>query len=113
RVNGRLPIYALMMGNFVVGTSILAPAGMLKELAGSFQISYATTGFLVTLGAIILCMGSPLMAWLTSAIERRRLLSGIIVIVTLGQGASALAPSYEILLVIRVLTLIVAAAFTP
>lgn len=112
-MNRRLPIYALMMGNFVVGTSILAPAGMLKELAGSFQISYATTGLLVTLGAIILCMGSPLMAWLTSAIERRRLLSGIIVIVTLGQAASALAPSYEILLFIRVLTLIVAAAFTP
>src|SRR5258708_17988371 len=57
---------ALMLGNFVTGTSILAPAGMLSGLSGGLDVTIRDAGILITFGAIVLCIGSPLAAWLTN-----------------------------------------------
>ena len=65
---------ALMLGNFVTGCSVLAPAGMLGELSAGLGVSIRDAGLLITFGAVVLCIGSPLTAWLTSRIERRTLL---------------------------------------
>ncbi|HEU0082555.1 MAG TPA: MFS transporter, partial [Bradyrhizobium sp.] len=65
---------ALMLGNFVTGCSVLAPAGMLGELSAGLGVSIRDAGLLITFGAIMLCIGSPATAWLTSRIERRTLL---------------------------------------
>ena len=65
---------ALMLGNFVTGTSVLAPAGMLRELSAGLGVTIRDAGLLITFGAVVLCIGSPLTAWLTSRIERRTLL---------------------------------------
>ena len=74
-VERRFAPTALMLGNFITGTSILAPAGMLSELSGGLQVSIRDAGLLITFGAIVLCIGSPLAAWLTSRIERHALLT--------------------------------------
>src|SRR3954463_13829650 len=66
---------ALMLGNVVTGSAVLAPAGMLQELSGGLDVSIRTAGLLITFGAVVLCVGSPVTAWLTSRIERRRLLA--------------------------------------
>ncbi len=66
---------ALMLGNIVTGCSVLAPAGMLVELSAGLDVSVRTAGLLITFGAIMLCVGSPVTAWLTSRIERRTLLT--------------------------------------
>ena len=55
---------ALMLGNVVTGCSVLAPAGMLGELASGFDVTIRTAGLLITFGAVMLCIGSPLTAWL-------------------------------------------------
>ncbi len=68
--NSRLPGFALLSGNFVIGVSVLAPAGMLKQLADSLSLTIAQAGMLMTIGAVILCVGSPVMAWATSHIEQ-------------------------------------------
>ena len=57
---------ALMLGNVVTGCSVLAPAGMLVELSSGLDVSIRTAGLLITFGAIVLCVGSPVTAWLTS-----------------------------------------------
>ena len=62
-----------MLGNVVVGMTILGPAGMLTELAMGLRVGIHDTGLLVTYGAVVLCIGSPLMAWLTTRIDRRLL----------------------------------------
>jgi MFS transporter, DHA1 family, inner membrane transport protein len=74
-VHRRFAPTALMFGNLVTGSSILAPAGMLIELSSDLGITVHTAGLLVTFGAMVLCIGSPLTAWLTSRIERRTLLT--------------------------------------
>ena len=66
-----------MLGNVVTGLTILGPAGMLAELAEGLQVGIHDTGLLVTYGAVVLFVGSPVMAWLTTRIDRRALLVGL------------------------------------
>jgi predicted MFS family arabinose efflux permease len=102
-----------MLGNFITGCSVLAPAGMLPELSAGLDISIRTAGLLITFGAVTLCIGSPLTAWLTSRIERRMLLTATLAVLALGNIASALAPDYASLLVIRLAMLAIGALYTP
>jgi predicted MFS family arabinose efflux permease len=112
-VHRRFAPTALMFGNLVTGCSILAPAGMLIELASGLAVTVHTAGLLVTFGAIVLCIGSPLTAWLTSRIERRALLTTTLAVLVLGNAASALAPNYAALLVLRLMMLAIGALYTP
>ena len=63
-----------MTGNIAIGLAVLAPAGMLGELADGLNVGVHDAGLLVTWGALVLCIGSPVMAWLTTRIDRRLLL---------------------------------------
>jgi len=102
-----------MLGNIVTGCSVLAPAGMLIELSSDLDVSVREAGLLITFGALMLCIGSPLTAWLTSRIERRILLTTTIAVLAATNAASALAPDYISLLVIRLIMLAVGALYTP
>ena len=103
----------LMLGNIVTGCSVLAPAGMLGELSSDLGVSIRDAGLLITFGAIVLCLGSPLTAWLTSRIERRTLLTATLAVLALTNLASAFAPDYATLLAIRLVMLAVGALYTP
>ncbi|NPU10265.1 MFS transporter [Bradyrhizobium sp. 83012] len=109
----RLAPTALMLGNIITGCSVLAPAGMLPELAAGLGVGVHTAGLLITFGAVVLCIGSPLTAWLTSRFDRRHLLAATLLVLTLGNLASAFAPDYRSLLAIRLVMLAVGALYTP
>ena len=49
----RLAAFSLMLGNFITGIAILAPAGMLADLAADLTVSISDAGLLVTFGAIV------------------------------------------------------------
>ena len=104
---------ALMLGNIVTGCAVLAPAGMLSELSSGLDVSIRDAGLLITFGAVMLCIGSPLTAWLTSRIERRTLLTTTLAVLALTNAASAFAPDYATLLVVRLVMLAVGALYTP
>jgi MFS transporter, DHA1 family, inner membrane transport protein len=112
-VHRRFAPTALMFGNLVTGCSVLAPAGMLIELSSDLGVSVHTAGLLITFGAVMLCVGSPLAAWLTSSVDRRRLLAVTLAVFAIGNAASALAPGYTTLLIIRLIILGVGALYTP
>src|SRR5213078_1517062 len=112
-VERRFAATALMLGNFITGTSILAPGGMLSELSEGLQVSIRDAGLLITFGAIVLCVCSPRAAWLTSRIERHALLTSTLAVLRLANAASAFAPDYATLLVIRLIMLAVGALYTP
>jgi predicted MFS family arabinose efflux permease len=109
----RLAPTALMFGNIITGCSVLAPAGMLGELSSGLGVTIRDAGLLITFGAIVLCIGSPLTAWLTSRIERRTLLAATLGVLALTNAASAFAPDYTTLLVLRLVMLGVGALYTP
>ncbi|HEX5778289.1 MAG TPA: MFS transporter [Xanthobacteraceae bacterium] len=104
---------ALLLGNVVTGLSVLAPAAMLPELAAGLDVSIQAAGWLVTFGAIVMCFGSPLMAWATTHIDRRTLMTVTLGIVAFGHIVSAFAPNYAVLLAARLVLLAVAALYTP
>src|SRR5580692_10654799 len=112
-VHRRFAPTALMFGNLVTGSSILAPAGMLIELSSDLGITVHTAGLLVTVGAMVLCIGSPLTAWLTSRIERRTLLAVTLAVLAITNAASAFAPDYASLMLIRLVMLAIGALYTP
>jgi predicted MFS family arabinose efflux permease len=112
-VERRFAPTALMLGNIVTGCSVLAPAGMLGELAAGLNVTIGDAALLITFGAVMLCIGSPLTAWLTSRIERRTLLAVTLAVLALTNIASAFAPDYTSLLAIRLFMLAVGALYTP
>ena len=112
-VHRRFAPTALMFGNVVTGCSVLAPAGMLIELSSDLGVTVHAAGLLITFGAVVLCVGSPLTAWLTSRIERRTLLTATLAVLALTNAASAFAPDYRTLLIIRLVMLGIGALYTP
>src|SRR4030095_14632761 len=104
---------ALMLGNVVTGCAVLAPAGMLKELSEGLEGSSRTAALLISFGAIVWCVGSPVTAWLTSRIERRRLLAVTLAVLAFTNIASAFAPGYSSPLALRLAMLAVGVIYTP
>jgi predicted MFS family arabinose efflux permease len=86
---------------------------MLAELSRSLDVTIRTAALLVTFGAIVLCVGSPLTAWLTSRIDRRSLLTVTLAVMALTNAASAFAPDYASLLIIRLVMLAIGVIYTP
>lgn len=111
--NAGLPLWVLLLGNFIIGTGILLPAGLLNELSADLSISAATGGQLMLVGGVVVAIGAPLVAGLTSSIDRRALLVFALGLYAAGHLAAALVPGFTPLLVLRAITVLGAAIFTP
>jgi DHA1 family inner membrane transport protein len=109
----QLALWTLFAGNFIIGTGILLPAGMLNDLSQGLGVSPAAIGLLMLAGGIVIGLGAPVFATLTSGFDRRLLLAGSLVFYAAGHALSALAPDFWTLLVLRALTVISAGIFTP
>ncbi|MGE0007915.1 MAG: MFS transporter [Parvibaculaceae bacterium] len=103
----------LFAGNFIIGTGILLPAGMLNDLAAGLLVSPAAAGLLMVAGGIVIGFGAPVFATLTSGLDRRLLLAGSLVYYAVGHALSALAPDFWSLLAARGLLVVAAGIFTP
>jgi MFS transporter, DHA1 family, inner membrane transport protein len=106
-------LWAFLFGNFIIGTGVLLPAGLLNVVMADFSLTASQAGRLMLVGGIVVGIGAPVFAALTSRIERRFLLTGALLLYAAGHLVSALAPSFELQLIIRALTVVGAAIFTP
>ena len=106
-------LWALLLGNFVVGTGILLPAGMLTDLAQGLSVSVPAAGGLLLASGIVVAIGAPLIAAITSNADRRLLLVASLVLYAIAHAVSALASSFEIVMAARLALAISAAIFTP
>jgi predicted MFS family arabinose efflux permease len=111
--DSRLALWALLMGNFIIGTGVLLPAGLLNDISQDFKVSAATAGLLLLAGGVVVALGAPLAAAFTSRFDRRTLLTLALALYVGGHLASALMESFEPLLIVRALTVVGAAVFTP
>lgn len=103
----------LSAGNFMVGTSMYIIGGLLNELAAAFDVSIAKAGFLIAAFAITSVIASPLFATLSAKIDRRVLLTAMLLVCAFANGIAYWAQTYEQLLATRVLAAVSAAVFTP
>ena len=104
---------AFLFGNFVIGTGVLILPGMLNQLADGLSVSLPMAGYLIGVGALVMAFGAPLVAALTSRIDRRMLLVTSLMIYSVGHALCALAPDFKWLMPLRAITVISAAIFTP
>jgi MFS transporter, DHA1 family, inner membrane transport protein len=103
----------LMLGNFIIGTGVLLPAGLLNDFTADFSISASRAGMMLFVGGLVVGIGAPVFAALTSRIERRHILTAALLLYAAGHAAAALAPDFEMQLLIRAVTVVGAAVFTP
>jgi MFS transporter, DHA1 family, inner membrane transport protein len=113
RTSNTVSLWMLMLGNFIIGTGILLPAGLLNDFTADFQITASRAGMLLFVGGLVVGIGAPTLAALTSRMERRPLLVAALCLYAAGHTAAALAPSFELQLFLRAVTVIGAAVFTP
>ena len=113
KTSPRLALWALLFGNFVIGTGVLLPAGLLNILAADLRVPPATAGLLLFAGGLVVGVGAPVLAGVTSRFDRRLLLAVAAAIYGVGHGLAAVAPEFWSLLIIRSLTVVAAAVFTP
>jgi predicted MFS family arabinose efflux permease len=106
-------LWALMVGNVVIGTGVMMVPGALNDISRSLDISIPQAGQLITAAAILMGLGAPLMASVVAGWDRRKLLTLSLIWYGVMTGISALAASYAALLPLRVLTVISPAIFTP
>ncbi len=96
-----LAVLALALGGFGIGTTEFVAMGLLPDIASSLGITEPTAGHVISAYALGVVIGAPLIAALTARVPRKALLLGLMTVFTLGNLASAVAPSYETLVLAR------------
>jgi len=105
--------YLLALGAFAVGTSGYIVSGVLPAVSRELDVSISTAGQLGTAFAIAYAIASPLLAAFTGRWERRRLLVVALLVSAVGNALAVVAPTYELLLVSRIVAALGAAVYTP
>ena len=105
------PLLALATGAFGIGTTEFAPMGLLPVIAADLKVSIPTAGLLVSGYALGVLAGAPLLTLTTTRLPRKSVLIGLMLLFTIGNALSAIAPGYPLLLAARVLTSLCHGAF--
>lgn len=106
-------LWALLAGNLLIGTGVLLPAGLLSVMMADLGIAAGQAGLIVTVGGLVVGFGAPVLAGLTSQVDRRLLLAVALGLYVLGHVGAAVTSDFGLLLAFRALTVVGAAIFTP
>ena len=97
-----VPLCILTVAGFTFNTSELIPIGLLSDIAGSFGVSEARAGMLITVYAwVVALMSLPLML-LFARMEYRRLMLGVVGVFVVSHIATVLSTGYYSLMVSRI-----------
>jgi DHA1 family inner membrane transport protein len=77
---------------------------LLLQVAADLHVTLAAAGLLISGYALGVFVGAPLLTAATSRLPRKTALGALMVIFTVGNLVSALAPSYAVLMIARVIT---------
>lgn len=99
-----IALFALTIAAYAIGTTEFVIVGLLPTVASDLDISLPLAGLIVSVYALGVTFGAPVLTALTGRIERKPLLLGLMALFIVGNAAAALSPSYELLLVARVLS---------
>ncbi|SKA38449.1 Predicted arabinose efflux permease, MFS family [Marinactinospora thermotolerans DSM 45154] len=106
-------LVALATGALVFYTDDYVIAGVIPEIAADLGVSTALAGQLVTVFSLTVAVAAPVAAVLTARLRRRTVLTAAAAVFTAANALAALAPGYEVLLGLRVVAALAAAAATP
>ncbi|RUU43677.1 MFS transporter [Mesorhizobium sp. M6A.T.Ce.TU.002.03.1.1] len=99
-----LPILALAIASFCIGTTEFVIMGLLPEVAADLGVSIPSAGLLVTGYALGVVFGAPVIAVATAHMPRKPVLIGLAMLFVVGNLLCAIAPNYWMLMAARVFT---------
>ncbi len=99
-----LALLALTISAFAIGTTEFVIVGLVPTIADQLSISLPSAGLLVSIYALGVAVGAPVLTALTGKLPRKQLLIGLMVLFTAGNLLAWLSPNYETLVVARLLT---------
>ncbi|MDQ1831094.1 MFS transporter [Massilia scottii] len=99
-----LALWALTLSAFAIGTTEFVIVGLIPTIAASLGVSVPSAGLLVSLYALGVAIGAPVLTALTGRVPRKQLLLGLMALFTIGNLVAWMAPGYFALMAARVLT---------
>lgn len=99
-----LPLFALAVGTFGIGTTEFVIMGLLPQVAAGLGVTEPEAGHLISAYALGVVVGAPLLAGLSVTLRRRTVLMALMGTFAVGNLLSALAPGMESLMAIRFVT---------
>jgi len=99
-----LALWALTLSAFAIGTTEFVIVGLIPTIAASLKVSLPSAGLLVSLYALGVAIGAPVLTALTGRVPRKLLLLGLMALFTAGNLTAWMAPGYAALMAARVLT---------
>ncbi|KZX21686.1 MFS transporter [Rathayibacter tanaceti] len=109
----RLPMVVWMLGvvAFVMGTTELIVAGLLPQVAASLDVSIAQAGLLITVFALGMVIGTPVMAVATLRLPRKATLIAALLLFAVAHVVAASTDVFAVVLVARFVAAIATGTF--
>lgn len=98
------PLLALAISAFAIGTTEFISVGLLPLIAQDLNVTLPLAGLTVSIYAVGVTIGAPILTSLTSSLPRKQLLLGIMVVFIIGNSIAAAAANIGILLAARVIS---------
>lgn len=99
-----LALLALAVSAFAIGTTEFISVGLLPMIANDLNIPVTTAGLTVSLYALGVTFGAPILTSLTSRMSRKTLLLWIMLVFIIGNTLAAVSTTIGLLLVARVIS---------
>lgn len=99
-----LALFALTIAAYAIGTTEFVVVGLLPTVANDLSVTLPMAGLIVSVYALGVTFGAPVLTALTGRMHRKTLMLGLMALFVVGNSAAALSPTYEMLLVARVIS---------
>lgn len=104
-------LLALALGGFGIGLTEFVIMGLLPEVSADFSVTEQVAGYLISGYALAVAVGAILVTVAMTRMNRKTALILLMVLFIIGNGLSALAPTYAVMLAGRVIAALCHGAF--
>jgi predicted MFS family arabinose efflux permease len=106
-----LAVTAVTLGIFSIVTTEILPIGLLTPIGAGFGVSPGTAGLMMTVPGILAAIAAPAVTVATGRLDRRGMLCALMLLLALADFLAAVAPSYPVMMVSRIMVGFVIGAF--
>ncbi len=104
-------LYALALGGFGIGLTEFVIMGLLPEVAADFGVTETVAGYLISGYALAVAIGAIIVTAVLSRLDRKKSLLFLMLLFIIGNLLSATGPTYEIVMVGRIVAALCHGAF--
>ncbi|GHF95143.1 MULTISPECIES: MFS transporter [Amycolatopsis] len=104
-------VFAVTAGIFAIVTTEILPIGLLTPIAAAFGVSAGTAGWTMTVPGFVAAVAAPVVTVATGRVDRRLMLTVLMVLLAAAGFLAAAAPAFWVLLTARFLVGLVIGGF--